>query len=67
MGADPANPEESLVLATPKEFRRAVRGIAERGSDCAKVYDRLSRETDFAIVDEARRQKLPVVGTPASQ
>ena len=47
--------------ATPEQARRFVRHFAGK-VDAIKVYDRLPREAYFALVDEARRAKLDVVG-----
>ncbi|GFE80209.1 hypothetical protein GCM10011487_22090 [Steroidobacter agaridevorans] len=50
------------VAVTPDDGRQAVRDASAEGYDAIKVYSRLSFETFSAIVDEARRLKLPVVG-----
>lgn len=47
--------------ATPDEARRFVRHFAGR-AEAIKVYDRLPRAAYFALVDEARRQGMDVVG-----
>jgi imidazolonepropionase-like amidohydrolase len=47
--------------ATPDQARRFVRHFAGK-ADAIKVYDRIPREAYFALVDEARRAKLDVVG-----
>lgn len=47
---------------TPEEARAFVRHQAARGVDAIKVYDRLPRGAYFALVDEARRLGLEVVG-----
>jgi imidazolonepropionase-like amidohydrolase len=36
--------------------------LADGGADFIKVYDSLSREAYFAIMDEARRRRIPVDG-----
>lgn len=62
-----SRPEYTDVVKTPEEGRRAVRALKARGVDCVKVYDVLSRETYFAIADEAKKLKLPFVGhTPTA-
>ncbi|HJS52316.1 MAG TPA: amidohydrolase family protein, partial [Pyrinomonadaceae bacterium] len=44
-----------------------VRELKARGVDFVKVYDALSRETYFAIADEAKKLELPFVGhTPTA-
>lgn len=50
------------VAATPEGGRQAVRDAAAEGYDAIKVYSRLTFETFSAIVDEARRTGLPVLG-----
>jgi imidazolonepropionase-like amidohydrolase len=47
--------------ATPEDARRFVRHFAGR-VDAIKVYDRIQRDSYFALVDEARKVGLPVVG-----
>ncbi|MEL6558169.1 MAG: amidohydrolase family protein [Bacteroidota bacterium] len=51
-----------VVASTPDEGRKQVRDQKQLGYDFIKVYDDLSRETYFAIVDEAQKQGIPVVG-----
>lgn len=36
--------------------------LKQRGADCVKVYDRLPRDAYFAIIDQAKRDGIPVVG-----
>ncbi|QUD90277.1 amidohydrolase family protein [Phenylobacterium montanum] len=50
------------AAADPEAGRRAVRDAAKEGYDLIKVYSRLDLPTFTAIVDEARKQHLPVVG-----
>ncbi|HEX8619383.1 MAG TPA: amidohydrolase family protein [Thermoanaerobaculia bacterium] len=47
--------------ATPEQARQFVRHFAGK-VDAIKVYDRIPRDSYFALVDEARRQQLDVVG-----
>ncbi len=47
---------------TPEEARAFVRHQAARGVDAIKVYDRLPRAAYFALVAEAQRLGLDVVG-----
>jgi Amidohydrolase family len=47
--------------ATPDQARQFVRHFAGK-VDAIKVYDRIPRDAYFALADEARRQKLDVVG-----
>lgn len=66
-GNPPASPDYSIVVKTPEEGRKAARDLKARGVDLIKVYDVLSRETYFAIADEAKKLKLPFAGhTPSS-
>jgi hypothetical protein len=50
------------VAATPEDGRQAVRDAKAEGYDFIKVYSKLTLETFSAIVEEARAQKLRVVG-----
>ena len=59
--ADRLGPE-FMSIATPDEAREMVRTYRREGADFIKVYDHLSRDVYFAIVDEAKRQRLPFVG-----
>ncbi len=61
-GPDPAAHGPTIVVGTPAEGRKAVADLAGRGTNCLKVYDRLPRDAYFAIVAEAKRRRIPVVG-----
>jgi hypothetical protein len=61
-GPQPAAQGPTIVVATTAEGRQAVDMLKKRGADCVKVYDRLPRDAYYAIVDEAARLGLPVVG-----
>jgi imidazolonepropionase-like amidohydrolase len=50
------------VAATPGDGRQAVRDAAAEGYDLIKVYSQLDLPTFSAIVAEARRLKMRVVG-----
>lgn len=52
----------AVGVGTLAEGREIVRRLKQQGADFIKVYDRLSRETYFAIIDEAKTLKIPVVG-----
>jgi len=52
----------AVGVGTPAEGRQIVQKLKQQGADFIKVYDNLSRDTYFAIIDEARKLKLPVVG-----
>jgi hypothetical protein len=57
-----SNPKFTISVTNAEEARAAVRSLKEQGTDCIKVYDGLSRESYFAIIDEAKNLELPVVG-----
>ncbi|HEY0144041.1 MAG TPA: amidohydrolase family protein [Thermoanaerobaculia bacterium] len=48
--------------ANAEQARAFVRHFARQRVEAIKVYDRIPRDAYFALVDEARRQKLDVVG-----
>ncbi len=52
----------SRVVETKEEAWRAVFQTKKRGFDFVKVYTRLSPEAYAAIVENARKYKIPVVG-----
>jgi imidazolonepropionase-like amidohydrolase len=52
----------NLSIMTPAEGRQAVANIKKDGYDFVNVNSGLSREVYFAIVDEAKKQGLPLVG-----
>ena len=58
----PADWPFRMRVKTPDEGRAAVRLLKRRGVDLIKVHNYTPRDVFFAIVDEARRQKLPVAG-----
>lgn len=49
-------------VRNPDEGRAAVQLLKRRGVDLVKVHNFTPRDAFFAIVDEARRQQLPVAG-----
>lgn len=51
-----------MVPGTPDETRGVVRGLKAAGVDFLKVHRRLSRDSYFALMDEAKKQELMVVG-----
>jgi hypothetical protein len=59
---DPALGSNPVVVRTAVEARAAVEHLASNGADLVKVYENLSREAYFAIMDEARRRAIPVDG-----
>jgi imidazolonepropionase-like amidohydrolase len=50
------------VAAAPEDGRQAVRDVSAEGYDFIKAYSHLSLETFSAIVDEARKLNMRVVG-----
>ena len=60
-GRPPVFPD-SISVGTADEARRVVHEQKQRGADFIKVYSFLSREAYFAIIDEARKQNVPVDG-----
>jgi imidazolonepropionase-like amidohydrolase len=48
--------------ATPDDARQSVRDAAADGYDFIKVYSKLPLDTFSAVVDEARKQSMRVVG-----
>ena len=61
-GNPPLIPSIAMGLNTPGQAREAVRQQAEAGVDMIKVYSRLDKEVFLAILDEARKYDLKVVG-----
>jgi len=55
-------PGMTRVAATPEDGRQAVRDAKAEGYDAIKAYSKLTLETFTAIVDEARKQHMRVVG-----
>jgi hypothetical protein len=60
-GDPPAWPT-SIVVTTPNDGRKVVEEQKGKGADFIKIYNNLSREAYFAIMDESRHQKIPVQG-----
>jgi cytosine/adenosine deaminase-related metal-dependent hydrolase len=52
----------STVVETAEQARSLVREYKRQGMDFIKPYNLLSREVYLAILDEAKRQKMPVAG-----
>lgn len=61
-GNPPQIPQISTGVQTPEEGRAAVRQQAEVGVDMIKVYTTLDKDVFLAIVDEAQKLGLKVVG-----
>jgi hypothetical protein len=62
LDGDPPLGSNPVVVRTAAEARAAVQQLASSGADLVKVYENLSREAYFAIMDEARRVGIPVDG-----
>ena len=61
-GAQPAAHGPTIKVGTAAEGRQTVDQLKQQGADCVKVYDVLPREAYFAIIDQAKKDGLPVVG-----
>jgi imidazolonepropionase-like amidohydrolase len=59
---DPYLMSRKVVVRTAAEARAVVEQLASNGADLVKVYENVSREAYFAILDEARRRHIPVDG-----
>jgi hypothetical protein len=62
LDGDPPLGSNPVVVRTAAQARAAVEQLASNGADLIKVYENLSREAYFAIIDEARRRGIPVDG-----
>jgi imidazolonepropionase-like amidohydrolase len=49
-----------LTVRTPEEARQAVRDLKAKGVDFIKVHNALPPDAFFALVDEARKEHIPV-------
>ncbi|MDJ0837167.1 MAG: amidohydrolase family protein [Acidobacteriota bacterium] len=52
----------SVAVDGPESGRKAVTTVKEEGADFVKVYSLLSRESFFAIAEEARKQGMKFAG-----
>jgi len=59
---DPPLTSNPVVVRTAAEARAVVDELADHGADFVKVYENLSREAYFAIMDRARQRGIPVDG-----
>jgi hypothetical protein len=57
-----SNPEFTISVKNAEEARTAVDSLKREGSDCIKVYDGLSRDSYYAIIDQGKKLNLLVVG-----
>jgi imidazolonepropionase-like amidohydrolase len=53
---------EQIPIQTPEQARAAVKNLKQQNADFIKIIDLPSRETFFAVAEEAKRQGLPFVG-----
>ncbi len=61
-GPQPAAHGPTISVSTPEEGRKVVTDLKQRGADFIKIYDRLPRDAYFAILEHAKKLKIPVVG-----
>ena len=52
----------SVAVASPEDSRKAVDDLKRRGADFIKLQSLMSRESYFAIADEAKRQGIVFAG-----
>jgi len=53
---------DTITVNTPDDARRVVDEQKRKGADFIKIYNGLSREAYFAILDEGKRLRIPVEG-----
>ena len=58
----PVTHKNSFGVSTPAEARQAVRTLKDSGAGFIKVYENLSRESYFAIAEEAKKLKISFAG-----
>lgn len=59
---DPPLGSNCAVVRSADEARAAVNTLVDSGADFIKVYENLSREAYFALMDQAQRRGIPVDG-----
>jgi hypothetical protein len=52
----------AIGVSTPEEARSVVADQKQKGAEFIKVYNELSRDSYFAIIDESKHLNIPVVG-----
>lgn len=62
LDGDPAISNNAYPLGTPEKARQAVRDLKTNGYDFIKIYNEISLPVFRAIIDEADKQGLSVVG-----
>jgi imidazolonepropionase-like amidohydrolase len=55
-------PDHAIPVANAEQARQAVQSLKKMGADCVKPHDRVPRDAYFALVEEAKRVGLPVMG-----
>jgi imidazolonepropionase-like amidohydrolase len=60
-GVPAVYPPIAVVARTPVDARRIVDALARRGADFVKAYEMLRRDAFFALVEQAKKNGLPVV------
>jgi hypothetical protein len=60
-GVPTVYPGISIVARTPENARQTVDILAQRGADFVKAYEMLERDAFFALVEQAKKDRLPVV------
>lgn len=55
-------PGHVIPVANAAEARQAVQRLKLLGADCVKPHDRVPRDAYLALVDEAKKAGLPVMG-----
>jgi imidazolonepropionase-like amidohydrolase len=60
-GVPPVYPGIAIVAKTPDNARLTVDILSRRGADFVKAYENLSRDAFFALVEQAKKNGLPVV------
>ena len=56
------NPQFLILVKNARQARAAVDSLKKQGSDCVKVHDNISRDSYYAVVEEAKKVGLPLVG-----
>jgi imidazolonepropionase-like amidohydrolase len=59
---DPPLTSNPFVVRTASEARAVVDQLADGSADFIKVYENLSREAYFALINQAKRRGIPVDG-----
>lgn len=62
LDGDPPRRPGAISVNSPEEARKVVAEQKQKGADFIKVYDLLTRDVYFAIMDESGRQQISVAG-----